>query len=401
MRPAWLAEFLAFSPGPAEEVRLFFAPGRVNLLGEHLDYNGGTVLPAAIQVGTWCAIRPRAERRWRVGSHTESAVVEAAWPAIRVPRAAHGFAQYPFGVVVMLEAAGIAVPGADCYFWGTVPQGAGLSSSASLEVVTAYALTAVAGQTPDRVTLARIAQQAENAYVGVPCGLMDQLTVALGQAGHALLIPLPTLAVRAVPVPHAQDWALVIVDSRKPHHLVASPYRQRRQECEAALARLQQAGWPIQALADIAPEALPQALAIVRDPVLQRRVRHVVSEQQRTLRAAEVLAAGDFVAFGQLMNASHRSLQADYDVTGPELDTLAEAAWAVPGCVGSRMTGAGFGGSTIAWVARDAVDAFQAQVRATYAARFGREPGFLVAELGDGVHEVAWTNEEEIPCASS
>jgi galactokinase len=189
-------------------------------------------------------------------------------------------------------------------------------------------------------------------------------------------------------------WALIVVDSRKPHQLVTSPYRQRRAECAAALALLQQQKWPIQHLGDIQPDDLPQALAALADSVLQRRVRHVVREQERTIRASEVLAQGDFTTFGRLMNASHESLRRDYEVTGPELDVLAEAAWSVPGCAGSRMTGAGFGGSTIAWVARDAIGEFKNQVRAQYESRFDRAPEFLIASLADGVHEVFKTQEE-------
>ncbi|MCY0898940.1 MAG: galactokinase [Firmicutes bacterium] len=390
-----LQAFLAFSPGPVKDVRIFFAPGRVNLMGEHLDYNGGHVLPAAIDVGTWCAVRLRGDGRWRLQSRTEAAVVEATMADLRPADPARGFANYPLGVIAALDDAGLTVPGADCYFWGTVLQGAGLSSSASLEVVTGYALTQMAGISLDRIALAQIAQRAENEYVGVPCGLMDQLTVALGRRDHALLLDIQAVTAERVPVATRGEWTLVIVDSRKPHHLVTSPYRQRREECAAALAILQSHGWPIQHLAAISSADLSRALRVIGDPVLQRRVRHVVREEERTRQAADVLARGDFAAFGALMKASHESLRTDYEVTGPELDTLAEAAWSAPGCAGSRMTGAGFGGSTIAWVAREAVKEFQEWVRAQYVARFGYDPGFLVATLADGVHEVVEHREAE------
>jgi galactokinase len=380
------AAFLRFSPGPRREVRVFFAPGRVNLMGDHTDYNGGYVLPGAIEAGTYLWVRPRPGRSWRFASATEAAGVEVSAGAL-IPGPDLGFAAYPAGVVWALEAAGLQVPGADCFYVGDLPQGAGLSSSASLEVVTAYGLTRLAGADWDRDRLAAIAHRAENGFVGVPCGVMDQYSVALGREDHVLSLRAEPLQYEAVPV----VWSgvrLVITDTQKSHHLVASPYRERRAQCDAILVQLQEAGVSVPNLAAIEPEAWDQVGALVKDPVLRRRLRHVVFENARARQAPALLREGRLFEFGQLMQASHLSLRDDYEVTGPELDALAEAAWVVPGCWGSRMTGAGFGGSTVSLVAEDALDGFRASVGESYRARIGYNPRFIVTRLHDGVGEV-------------
>jgi len=385
-------QFLRFSPGPLSEVLVAFAPGRVNLIGEHTDYNGGYVLPAAIQEGTWCWARPRADHRWRFLSQSAGPEITLTEAELRL-RPDRGFANYPAGVVWAMRQRGWAITGADLYYVGNLPQGAGLSSSASLEVVTALVLAELSGLSLDRVTLALVAHEAETQYVGVPCGIMDQMAVALGEAGHALSLSAATVDYRLVPVPLA-DVKIVIANSNKPHHLIQSPYQARRQECDHILASLRLAGWPINYLAQLTPDDYHRALAVVTDPVLRRRLHHVIWENQRARLAPGLLAQARLAEFGEWMRQSHESLRDDYEVTGPELDTLAESAWEVPGCIGSRMTGAGFGGSTVSLVETAALDRFRATVGERYRRRFGYEPTFLVTELGSGVHTV---NKEDWP----
>jgi galactokinase len=369
--------------------RLFFAPGRINVLGEHTDYNGGYVLPGAIDRGTWLAVAPRTDDRFRFASGNRPEVVDVRRPDLEAGRV-EGYARYPAGVVWALAQSGVTGPGADCYYWSTLPQEAGLSSSAALTVVTALALTALWHHPLPLERLAHLAQQAENDYVGMPCGIMDQYAVALARPGHLLSLNCDTLAYEHVPGP-PDAFRFVVTLSNKPRQLIHSPYAERRRQCEAAVERLARRGWAVPHLAAITPEQLPEALALVEDPVLVRRVRHVVLENRRAQEAVDVLRRGDWAALGALMRASHESLRDDYEVTGPELDTLAEAAWDVPGCLGSRMTGAGFGGATVSLVRKEAVDAFAAFVGPRYAARFGYAPTFLATRLEGGVHE--WTEE--------
>ena len=378
--------FLRFSPGPWHDVKGAFSPGRVNLIGEHTDYNGGYVLPAAIREGTWCWARPRADHRWRFFSESARQVVTVTESELSV-REDRGFANYPAGVVWAMRQHGWAISGADIYYVGNLPQGAGLSSSASLEVVTAFVLAEMSGLSLDRVTLATIAHEADTQYVGVPGGIMDQMAVALAEPGHALSLSAATLAYESVPVP-LDGLKIVVTNSNKPHHLVQSPYQARRQECDHILASLRSAGWPITYLAQLTPDDYDRALAIVTDPVLRRRLHHIIWENERARLAPGLLSQARLAEFGEWMRRSHESLRDDYEVTGPELDTLAESAWLVPGCIGSRMTGAGFGGSTVSLVETVALDRFRATVGERYRRRFGYDPTFLVTELGPGVHAV-------------
>jgi len=379
-------EFEAFSPGAPDDIRVVFAPGRVNLIGEHTDYNGGYVLPGAIREGTWCWIRPRSDRQWRIASATESRVVTLT-PETLTYDPNRGFANYVAGVIWALTAQGIDVPGADCYLAGTLPQGAGLSSSASLEVATAWAFNQMVGAGLTEIEVALVAHRAETTFVGVPCGIMDQYAVALGRAGHLLSLSAATLDYRWVPV----DWpnmALVITNSNKPHHLVTSPYAERRAECETIVNRLRANGWDLPYLASLTPDDYPNVVEVITDPVLQRRLRHVIWENERARLAPDLLEQQDWGRFGDWMRKSHESLRDDYAVTGAELDTLAETAWTIAGCIGSRMTGAGFGGSTISLVAMEAVDEFQRRIAETYRHRFGYAPTFLITGLGPGIHEI-------------
>ncbi|MCL6549155.1 MAG: galactokinase [Alicyclobacillus sp.] len=395
---AWEA-FASFSPGGASGVRVFFAPGRVNLIGEHIDYNGGYVLPAAIEQGTWVLVRPREDRLLRMASTAFPEVVACSVDEL-TPRAEDGFANYPKGVVWALKEAGLPVQGADLLFHGNLPAGAGLSSSASIQMATAIAFNEICGGGSaggahegratarlSLVRLAQLAQRSENEFVGVQCGIMDQFAVAMGVRDHALLLDCGSLQHRPVPV-RIQGYRMVITNTCKPRSLTESKYNERRQECESALAALRQSRPGLRHLAELSPSDLAWAAELISHPVWFRRVRHVVTENARVLAAARALEAGDAEAFGRLLAASHLSLREDYEVTGLELDALAEAAWEAPGCAGSRMTGAGFGGCTVSFVEDGAVDAFTAYVRAAYERRTGLSPSFYITGIGSGAREV-------------
>ncbi|WP_238413540.1 galactokinase [Alicyclobacillus sp. TC] len=379
--------FFQFSPGPAEDVRVFFAPGRVNLIGEHTDYNGGYVLPAALQLGTSAIVRPRKDGQWRFASTSFPDTVVEFSPENLEYRENAGFANYPAGVIWVLRQEGYIANGADIFFAGNLPAGAGLSSSASVEVVTAFAMASLHHWSISKETLALYAQRAENQFVGVNCGIMDQFSVALGMEQHALSLHCQSLSYEQVPV-ELGDVVMVLTNSNKPHSLVESKYNERRSECETALSLLQDAGFSCSYLADLTPEQWPQMDAVLVDPVLKRRVRHVVFENHRAKEAPKLLRQGRLREFGEWMNASHRSLCKDYEVTGPELDTLAESAWQVEGCLGSRMTGGGFGGSTVSLVERHHLDVFQEHVARQYEITIGYAPSFYITGLGEGVREL-------------
>ncbi|MCL6443523.1 MAG: galactokinase [Alicyclobacillus sp.] len=384
----WLKmeQFLEFSPGDVKEVRAFFAPGRVNLIGEHIDYNGGLVFPAALDMGTWVLVRPRQDGVVRFAS--------TAFPE-RVTRNVaelcyakeDGFANYPKGVVWALREAGVQFSGGDFLFHGNLPTGAGLSSSASIEVATAVAVNALANGSLSGVEIARLCQRAENEFVGVNSGIMDQFASAMGKAAHAILLDCDSLKYQWIPF-HFPDHRLVIANSNKQRGLTDSKYNERRAECDAALAALRERMPGLSQLTHLSTLNWGMVEDAVRDPVLQRRVRHVITENERVHRAAAALEENDIVEFGSLMNASHRSLRNDYEVTGPELDALVEAAWACEGCVGSRMTGAGFGGCTVSVVRADAVASFCAQVGDRYQQVTGLKADFYVSVPAEGAREV-------------
>ncbi|WP_206832140.1 galactokinase [Alicyclobacillus fructus] len=390
--PDLMDRILAFSPGDTSELRAYFAPGRVNLIGEHTDYNGGYVLPAALTMGTWLVVRPRPDRRFRFATTFSDRVVEVSADDVQF-RPEQDFANYPLGVIDVLHRRGVDAPGMDLFFFGNLPVGAGLSSSASVEVVTAFAINDLTGAHLDLEALAVIAQQAENEFVGVNCGVMDQFSIAMGRKDMALSLNCLTLAYQLVPV-HADGYRLVIANSNVPRKLAGSKYNERRAECEAALAIVKRRFPEIQALAEIDPSAWPEIEPWLRAEggrgmdadVIVRRARHVVMESHRAREAARLLENGQIEAFGELMNASHRSLRDDYEVTGEALDALVEAAWEAEGCIGSRMTGAGFGGCTVSLVREDAVESFTRHVETAYRKATGRTPSFYVTDIGDGVH---------------
>ena len=381
-RPELLAEFEAeFGRAP----RLYRAPGRVNLIGEHTDYNDGFVLPAALELSTWVAAAPRADRllhvRSRRGDEAVSFDLDDAAPAPR-----HDWSDYVRGVAVMLQRDGHHLRGVDMLIDSDVPIGSGLSSSAALEVSTGYALLDCAGIAVDRVPLALCCQRAENDFVGMRCGIMDQFISCEGAAAHALLLDCRSLAFRLVPID--ASVRLVICNSMVHHELAAGEYNLRRADCERGVALLTPALPGIRALRDVDIEQLAANEAALPE-LTYRRCRHVVTENARVLRAGVALEAGEVAAFGELMNASHRSMRDDYEISCRELDILVDIAWGIEGVLGSRMTGGGFGGCTVSMVRADAVEHFTTAIAAAYTAATGITPQIFVCSPGDGVSVVA------------
>lgn len=377
------AKFQALFGQAAE--RVASAAGRVNLIGEHVDYCGGRVLPAALTLSCRAAYRKNGTGVCRIAATTlpEAGIVEidlARTDAYRdLP-----WGSYQAGVAHVMREAGYRLTGCDILYDCNVPFGAGLSSSAAIEVVTAYIL-AVAGENPvDPVALAKLSQRAENSYCGVNCGIMDQFASANGKAGHAVLLDCATLAYEYVPLA-LQDCVLILTNCNKPHKLVESKYNERRGEVEEALSRLQTV-LPVSCLAEVTPSDLERHKDLV-SPTVYRRARHVVTECERVSASVSALKRGDLRAFGKLLNASHVSLRDDYEVTGRELDVLAEAAWECPACLGSRMTGAGFGGCTVSLVQKSGVAEFESMVERRYTAAIGYAPSFYLASIADGITE--------------
>jgi galactokinase len=367
------------------EPRLYRAPGRVNLIGEHTDYNDGFVLPAALELRTWVAAAARPDRRLRIRSLRFGATLEFDLddPA---PAPRRDWSDYVRGVAVMLQKAGHRLTGTDLLIDSDVPIGAGLSSSAALEVSTGYALLDLSGVAVDRTELARCGQRVENEFVGSRTGIMDQFVSCYGAAGHALLLDCRSLAFRLVPID--PSVRLVICNSMVRHELAAGEYNLRRAECERGVALLKSALPAIRALRDVGAAELTAHAALLPELTL-RRCRHVVTEDDRVERAGAALDAGRVEEFGRLMNASHVSMRDDYEISCRELDILVELAWRVEGVLGSRMTGGGFGGCTVSMVRADAVERFRASLAAGYAAATGITPDILICSPGDGVGVVA------------
>ncbi len=365
----------------AGEPRLYRAPGRVNLIGEHTDYNDGFVLPAALELCTWVAAAARPDRRLRIQSLRLGAAIEFDLddPA---PSPRRDWSDYVRGVAVMLAQAGHRLVGTNLLIDSEVPIGSGLSSSAALEVSTGYALLDLASVAVDRTRLALACQRAENEFVGMRCGIMDQFVSCHGAAGHALLLDCRSLTFRLAPI--TPSVRLVISNSMVRHELAAGEYNLRRAECERGVALLAPSMPGVRALRDVSMAEL-MAHATALPELTFRRCRHIVTENDRVLRAGAALDAGRVEEFGRLMNASHVSMRDDYEISCRELDILVELAWDVEGVLGSRMTGGGFGGCTVSMVRADAVERFRASVAAGYFAATGITPEILVCSPGDGV----------------
>jgi len=370
-----------------EPAHLFFAPGRINLIGEHTDYNGGHVFPAALTFGTYVLMAVREDEVFRFYSENfpDAGIVERLSDDLAF-RQEDDWANYPKAMLSLLqERTGRALRGVDMWFYGNIPNGAGLSSSASIELATAFGLNALYGLGVEPIELVKLGQRAENEYIGVNSGIMDQFAIGMGKAGHAMLLDCDTLECEYAPV-DLDGISIVIMNTNKRRELAESKYNERRTECEEALRRLQTV-LPVKALGDLSPADFERASRAIGDEVLIKRARHAVYENDRTIKALIALKANWIEEFGRLMNASHVSLRDDYEVTGVELDTLVEAAWD-NGAVGARMTGAGFGGCAIALVPTDGLDAFKDAVGRSYGEVTGYAPTFYTASIGEGAHEL-------------
>ena len=370
--------------GDEGDIRVYFAPGRVNLIGEHTDYNGGHVFPCALTIGTYMAARKRTDRKLCFYSMNfdELGVIESSLDAF-TPDPDGLWTNYPMGVMWAFEGRGMKLEtGLDIALFGNIPNGSGLSSSASLEVVTGYMLKDLYGFDVTNQDLALIGQYSENNYNGCNCGIMDQFASAMGKKDNAIFLDTATLEYEYAPI-HLENAKIVIACSNKKRGLGDSKYNERRSECETALAELQQVV-KIKTLGDLDEETFEKFKAIIKSDVRRKRAKHAVYENQRTIRAVEALKNDDVKLFGELMNASHVSLRDDYEVTGIELDTLVEEAWKVDGVIGSRMTGAGFGGCTVSIVKDEAIETFIEQVGKAYKEKIGYAADFYVVEIGDG-----------------
>ncbi len=371
------------------ETRVYFAPGRVNLIGEHTDYNGGHVFPCALTLGTYAVVRPRTDRTLRFFSvnFPRSAPLEYDLDSF-APKAAKVWTTYPMGVMWSFEEHGLKIPtGFDMLIWGNIPNGSGLSSSAALEVLTGTILKDTFGfedLTPDRI--AQYCQYSENNYNGVNCGIMDQFASAMGKKDHAIFLDTNTLQYEYVPV-KLEDACLVITNSNVKHSLASSAYNDRRAECEKALEELQNIAG-LNSFGDLDEKTFEYLKPAIADEVRQRRAKHAVYENRRTIRAVEALRASDIAAFGQLMNQSHISLRDDYEVSCEEIDLLVDLAWKIPGVIGSRITGGGFGGCTVSIVRKDAVDTFRDTIGPAYEEKTGLQAEFYVVDIGDGAHRL-------------
>lgn len=366
---------------------IFFSPGRVNLIGEHTDYNGGFVFPCALSFGTYLLMAPNNELKINFRSLNMEAVYSLELTQLTSPLPNKAWANYPLGVLAQFIKRGVAIEqGYDILFWGNVPAGAGLSSSAAMEVVTAFAFNELLGTGYDRTELAKIGQKAEHEFAGVMCGIMDQFASAQGKQDHAIYLNCDTLAFDLVPV-KLEGIKVVVSNTHSPHHLDSGAYNDRVRQCQLAVQQISSVR-PIKNLAELSQADFEQVEHAITDEVAHRRARHVVGEVQRTKDAVEALQQGNIALFGKLMTQSHISLRDDYEVTGLQLDSLAEAAWKVEGVLGSRMTGGGFGGCTVSLVRDEAIPTFIEQVGAEYTEKTGLKADFYIAEIGDGAHRV-------------
>ena len=375
--------------GTPDGAHFYFSPGRVNLIGEHTDYNGGHVFPCALTMGTYGAARKRDDRMIHFYSMNldRFGVVEASLDDL-TNKNEYNWANYPLGVVWAFAEKGYKLDtGFDMVIWGNIPNGSGLSSSASLEVLTGVILTDLYGITDLSMTdLALIGQYSENNFNGCNCGIMDQFAVAMGKKDNAIFLDTNTMKYEYAPI-HLEDAKIVITNSKVKHSLVDSAYNNRRQECTDALTALK-TKLDINALGDLTPDEFEANKGLITDPVQLKRAKHAVYENQRTIDAVAALRDGDINKFGQLMNQSHISLRDDYEVSCEEIDILVDLAWKIPGVIGSRITGGGFGGCTVSIVKNDAVDTFINDIGKTYKEKVGHEAEFYTVDIGDGASRI-------------
>ena len=366
----------------------FFSPGRVNLIGEHTDYNGGHVFPCAIHRGTYALVKKRDDKKFRMYSENfeNLGIIEFLLDNL-VNEKEHKWVNYPKGVVKMFIEAGYKIDsGFDVLFYGNIPNGSGLSSSASIEIVTSIILKDLYNLDIDMVEMVKLSQKAENQFIGVNSGIMDQFAVGMGKKDNAILLDCNTLKYSYAPV-ILKDEVLVIGNTNKKRGLADSKYNERRAECEEALKDLQKE-LDIQSLGELSVEEFNKSEKLIKNEINRKRAKHAVYENQRTIKAQKELMEGNLEEFGRLMNESHVSLRDDYEVTGIELDTMVEIAWNQEGVIGSRMTGAGFGGCTISIVKKDAVDKFIENVGKEYKEKVGLDADFYVVNISDGAKKL-------------
>lgn len=375
--------------GAEGDIRSYFSPGRVNLIGEHTDYNGGHVFPCALTIGTYGIARKREDRKIRFYSENFSrmGVFETSLDDLVYHEEAN-WTNYPKGVVWAFKEKGyVADTGFDLVMYGNIPNGSGLSSSASVELLMGVILVDMFGfEGLSMIDLALLGQYAENKFNGMNCGIMDQFAIAMGKENQAIFLDTADLSYEYAPI-EMKGAKIVIAASNKKRKLTDSKYNERRAECEEALADIQKQ-MDIKALGDLTEEQFEEVKDAVKNPVCRKRAKHAVYENQRTIKAVAALKSGDLETFGKLMNASHVSLRDDYEVTGKELDTLVEAAWKQEGVIGSRMTGAGFGGCTVSIVKEEAIDDFIKNVGEIYEKEIGYAADFYVVEIGDGSRRI-------------
>lgn len=370
--------------GTDNDCKVFFAPGRVNLIGEHTDYNGGHVFPCALTIGTYAAARMRNDKKLRFYSlnFEKTGIIEASVDKLE-NNSEDDWANYPKGVIWTLIKKGYPIEnGLDILYYGTIPNGSGLSSSASIEILTGFLVRELLKIDISFKDLALFSQYAENNFNGVNCGIMDQFAIAMGKKNHALFLNTSDLSFEYVPV-NLGDAKIVIMNTNKKRGLGDSKYNERRSECEAALADLKKIS-PVKTLGELSEDQFENLKHAIRNPLHEKRAKHAVYENQRTIKAVDALKNNDLTLFGELMNASHKSLQYDYEVTGPELDAIVEAAWKQNGVIGARMTGAGFGGCAISIVREAAIKEFIEKVGFEYHNRTGYAADFYVVETGSG-----------------
>ena len=375
--------------GTEGKFKTYFAPGRVNLIGEHTDYNGGHVFPCALTIGTYAVVRPREDRILNFYSinFDELGIMTSTLDNL-IYNENERWINYPKGVIWALKEEGYKIDhGFDIVYYGTIPNGAGLSSSASLEVLTAYALKEMFKLNIDNTKIALIGQKAENKYVGVNCGIMDQFVIANGKKDNAVFLDTATLEFQYVPI-KLEDAKIVIMNTNKKRGLGDSKYNIRRAECEMALNKLQRAGLKIKSLGELTEEQFEKNKYFIDDDVECRRAKHAVYENQRTLKAVEALQNNNLELFGKLMVDSHNSLRYDYEVTGVELDTLVEEALKQKGVIGARMTGAGFGGCAVSIVKTECIEEYIKNVGQGYKEKIGYDAEFYVVEVGDCVRAI-------------
>lgn len=376
--------------GEGGDIRFYFSPGRVNLIGEHTDYNGGHVFPCALTIGTYGVARKREDRKIRLYSEnfSKAGVIETSLDDL-VYKDGAGWTNYPKGIVWTFQEKGYPVDtGFDMLMYGNIPNGSGLSSSASVELLMGIILKDLFGyEELTMINLALMGQYGENNFNGMNCGIMDQFAIAMGKKDHAIFLDTQNLQYEYAPI-HMEGYKIVIAASNKKRRLTDSKYNERRAECEEALKDIQKVK-SIHALGELTEEEFEQVKEAVKNPVCRKRAKHAVYENQRTVQAVKALKNNKLDVFGKLMNESHISLRDDYEVTGKELDTLVGAAWKQEGVIGSRMTGAGFGGCTVSIVREDKVNAFIKNVGEVYEKEIGYAADFYVVEIGDGTRRIA------------